>query len=321
MRWSIGTALSAAWVAGGLVAGSLQEDAGAATLALLGIPGAVAGAAAALVAFTPPRHGSARVRFPWRRAGHVLFAAGPVLAVAVLVSGNGIGRAIQAAVVCTALGMAALRLADRAAARAYDEVAASDPRPPVLYLRGFAAEGEVFARRPGWWWSGLRRHSYVLTLEDYLGRAVGQRIGPLVALANPEDYVPRTGAARVYARDEDWRRRVEDLAARARCIVAIAAPSPGMRWELEHLLRAHLLGKLFFLTPLAGDRRRARAWEATLAALREAGYDGPDEEPGPGAVLGVDDHARLVVLARDRREPAAIADVIARALTDPAPRP
>jgi hypothetical protein len=65
----------------------------------------------------------------------------------------------------------------------------------------------------------MRRKSLNVTLEDFLGPEITNRIGPFVALGNPLDFVPPDGAARAYVADDEWPKHFADLVRRARCMV------------------------------------------------------------------------------------------------------
>ncbi|HEY4962907.1 MAG TPA: hypothetical protein VII29_18780, partial [Terriglobales bacterium] len=57
-----------------------------------------------------------------------------------------------------------------------------------------------------------------IPFEAYLGGAFRERIGPFIALGNPEDYLPPEGANRTYVDDEGWYEYFERIARRAACM-------------------------------------------------------------------------------------------------------
>jgi hypothetical protein len=109
-----------------------------------------------------------------------------------------------------------------------------DPRPPVLYLRPFQLDLMHYADRR--------------TFEDYFYESITELVGPLIALGNPQDYVPQYRAVRLYATDSDWVQRLEELARRSSGIIVEMARSDNLRTEFEFLRQAGMQNKLFIFT-------------------------------------------------------------------------
>jgi hypothetical protein len=130
----------------------------------------------------------------------------------------------------------------------------------------------------------------------------------------------------MYLADDEWTSRFTDLALRAACVIAVPGGSAQLVWELERLRAMNLHQRLFVLTQpgpveqARSPRSRTRswwvraltkppgarspapaAWNTFARALRQAGYDAGAANPGPGAVVGFDAEARVVVLARELR--------------------
>jgi len=119
-----------------------------------------------------------------------------------------------------------------------------DSRPPVVYLRPFKEDASTIARvLPGLANPALLLSTFS-TFEEQLREAL-RPIGPLVALAHPGRGLPKPGAARFYASDEDWRTLVAELLNKARLVVLHPGLSGAMRWEITKALEivspAHLL--------------------------------------------------------------------------------
>ena len=85
-------------------------------------------------------------------------------------------------------------------------------------------------------WRNFRWHTHVFTIEQELTRVLS-RVGPVVAIGRPGDSLPELGAARLYARDDEWRAKVSELMLRARLVVIRAGPTPGLQWEIEEASR------------------------------------------------------------------------------------
>jgi hypothetical protein len=178
-----------------------------------------------------------------------------------------------------------------------EQVLKSDPRLPVLYLRPFAAEGMPFLLRA----AGSGRSSRIesITFEKYLAGEIRKRIGPFVALGNPEDYLPRGGAVRTYADDEGWYEYFERLAGRAACIVMLVSESDNLHRELTFIHREGLQRRLFIFTdPIqkSGAIFESR-WGHFAENLGKLGFELGDD-PGRGAVVTFDSGGKAVVLVR-----------------------
>jgi hypothetical protein len=194
------------------------------------------------------------------RAGAVIFArcarAIPWLSVPVALAIGGLiseGDTIfwrGMAILWVFMSLMALRLSLRSAAASLarkDAVTTmrADPRAPVLFLRPFTEEQRAF---------GISGDGRPLTCEEFLGHAVENGLGPLVALGNPQDRVPPPGAARLYCSDTTWQSALSQLAREAGYILVVAANAQGTEWELNHIRSAGLARKLCLLSPPAAVR-------------------------------------------------------------------
>jgi hypothetical protein len=266
--------------------------------------------------------GRRKVSFPWRLAGWTQFALG------LLIEFSGPASATSArsklAGLLLAGGAYCLYLARRSRAPSLEEVRSHDERPPVLFIRPFNREEEIFAELS---LTEMREYSSHVTtqvgatLEQYLRNELSRQLGPFVALGSPEDYIPPEGAARDYAEDRDWRARFEQLAADAACLLMEVAESENLRWELQYLRETGLCRKLFVVTPprartgLRNLRIRVGVallrWVARLKGLPRASWSGfattlgalgyvvdPDD-PGPGTVVCFDGVGRATVAFRN----------------------
>ena len=274
-----------------------------------------------LPARSPRTAGRRVLRFPYRAAGYVLFAAA---AGALAVGANTRANLAQLAFVLAGAGLGCLAIARRAAQPDAASVMARDQRAPVIYLRPFAQDDTVFAEAP-WRWRNLpayimrgvtRRTSYQLSLEDYLGLEIAARIGPFIALGNPVDFVPPAGsAARTYVSDEEWPQHFADMTRRARAIVLPAASSEHVMWELKEIRALGLEARLFVLTrPRLKSRTTLTPWSTFANSLRQAGYPPCGDDAGPGAVVGFKPGGEMVILKRDAKTAVEMVDAIARRL-------
>jgi hypothetical protein len=109
-----------------------------------------------------------------------------------------------------------------------------DERPPVVYLRPFAKDeslaGQVFTAvlTP-------RMLSGFASEEEQLAQAVAP-IGPLVAIGQPGERLPKPGAVRAYATDAEWKGVVQHWLASARLIILRPGTTQGVWWEMERAI-------------------------------------------------------------------------------------
>jgi hypothetical protein len=137
-----------------------------------------------------------------------------------------VAKQIPVAVVLVAAAagsiLAARRLHRRGArhrAPGGDDAMSIDRRAPVLYLRSFAAEDEVWAE------------------EEALARVL-RDAGPFVAIGKPGEELPPIGASRLYSaeaarRGWTWQEIVRDLLGRAALIVVAPGVTEGLTWEVR----------------------------------------------------------------------------------------
>jgi TM2 domain-containing membrane protein YozV len=119
-----------------------------------------------------------------------------------------------------------------------DQAMARDPRPPVLYLRSFADDGQALMGEQ----STVERHAATVlapvTAEQEMADIL-DAIGPVVAIGKPGEPLPELGAARLYVGDDQWQAKIHELMRVARLVVIRVGSSPGLLWEIEQAL-AHL---------------------------------------------------------------------------------
>ncbi len=154
-------------------------------------------------------------------------------------------------------------LANRLGAASAADVLRDDPRSPVLFLRGFAADRDDFLSR----WikrpaslAGWRKDDGV-THEEKLVHAL-RSVGPVVAIGRPGETLQTLGASRLYVNDADWRVTVERLASDAALTVIQLGDSPGLWWELEHALKTLPPERLLLYLPASHENRAGEAYRA-----------------------------------------------------------
>ncbi len=136
-------------------------------------------------------------------------------------------------------------LADRYIAIKATALLESDSRPPVLFLRSFRDE------RISVWRNNFRNiatGNMIATLEIAIAD-VARKLGPFIAIGEPNERLPNLGAARLYAKDDEWQTIVQGLMDRAQVIVAVPAMAKWVRWELRQLLANKRALKSVILLP------------------------------------------------------------------------
>ena len=196
---------------------------------------------------------------------------------------------------------------------------AAIPAGFALYLRWFGADQHpniyptsVDAARLGWVDS-----SGWVSLERLLSVEFIRRLGGFVALGSPQDVLPPGGATRLYLDDDAWQEELKTLAVRAAVVVMEPGDTQWIEWELGMIRELGLQPRFFVVTPPGGQPRRSQlyrrlghavvsivarlsrstppTWQGFSARLRNAGFEPPPEDPGPGCVLAVSG-SRIVLL-------------------------
>jgi hypothetical protein len=125
-----------------------------------------------------------------------------------------------------------------------------DRRKPVLFLRSFVDDELTVSRTvrvlDGWQRIELR-------FEEAIANELAH-YGPFLAIGRPGEWLPRTGAAREYVGEDEWRSRVSALADEALVVVVSLGRSEGMEWELRHLIARGQIGKVIVFIPPRGHR-------------------------------------------------------------------
>jgi len=141
-----------------------------------------------------------------------------------------------------------------------------DARAPILYLRSFM--DDALDIQPDQTLEMLTRPFRRLSpktqwgerLEEVLALAVRRR-GPFVAIANPNDNLPRLGAARAHHGTETWQNAIVEWVQMAQLIVQVAGPTSWIRWELETILSNGAGAKLLVLFPPGSSDDRSARYE------------------------------------------------------------
>ena len=124
---------------------------------------------------------------------------------------------------------------------------ARDARPPIVYLRPFHFDRT--SRQ-----AVARTEFFTSTHEERLARVL-RRIGPFIALGDPTEKLRELGAARLYSDEAHWKQAIERLTATAGTIVVHVGDSPGLAWELQHVVNLGQPERII-LSLITEDRQR-----------------------------------------------------------------
>ncbi|ANZ39942.1 hypothetical protein BBK82_31765 [Lentzea guizhouensis] len=195
----------------------------------------------------------------WRRpvfllvsgVGYVLLVAGFVAVVAAT-RANELPWAVRGlflagGVIALPIAYFVLRYSRPRSVRGAAQALRADWRRPVLYLRGFGDDPDaaVVDGLPGALPMGMLT---IHSREEQLIGALGA-FGPVVAVGQPREALPRLGAARFYLPDEDWQAGVLQLMEMSQLIVLRLGDGDGVWWEVDQAVATQPPGKLVLLIP------------------------------------------------------------------------
>jgi hypothetical protein len=144
-----------------------------------------------------------------------------------------------------------------------ERVLAEDERAPSVFLRPFDVDDSESDRS---WSSRVRASPWerYITHEERLARTL-RKVGPFMAVGDPTEELPRLGAARVYAADEDWQATVDEWIARAGVVLLQTGESEGLGWEVQHVVALGTPERVILALPPAGKlkgRSRRERYDA-----------------------------------------------------------
>ena len=125
-----------------------------------------------------------------------------------------------------------------------DRLLELDNRRPILFLRSFA-DDKVWL-----WGKGIFGKFRRKTIDEAI-EGLAKRLGPFVAIANPNTQLPRLGAAQTYFSNDTWQNAIARWVQTAQMIVMVAGRTEGLRWELDHILADEGQAKLVIFLPPA----------------------------------------------------------------------
>ena len=128
------------------------------------------------------------------------------------------------------------------------DVLQNDKRPPVTYLRSFGKDQEFVPGATSW--LGIPTPTDEQLLANLL-----QQVGPVVAIGQPGEDLPKLGAARLYVGDDNWKDEIQKLLETSAVVVLRAGDTDGFWWEFRRTLKQVAPQKIFvFLgSPMAAS--------------------------------------------------------------------
>ncbi len=168
-------------------------------------------------------------------------------------------------------------------ARAMAPQVIGDEKPDVLYLRSFrsdpSAAGQVFGAL-----LTPRLMSGLATEEEQLAEVL-KPFGDLVAVGQPGESLPKPGAARMYAADDEWKELVQRQMRDARLVVLRAGSGEGVLWELGKAVEL-LEPKKLLIFAFGMKKKHYRAFRAEAEPILGTSLPKADAMKNFGRVSG-----------------------------------
>ena len=245
----------------------------------------------------PPLYSKSKARLLRLVAAPATMAIAVVIILGALTLTNDEAERAVSAILGVVLGLAfgrwCLERAYRLGLTPAADLLASDPRPPVLYLRSFKDDGqnnlhpasqvaELFGLKNPRIGSHtdpvatillpfVKVFCYILRIGKVINLWRGvrtstaeeqfsgyfSRMGPFIAIGRPGETLARGGAARLYVGHDEWQQAVAELVPRCQAIVLQPEETEGVWWEILHIVqRARPEKVLLCLVNYAGNQQR-----------------------------------------------------------------
>jgi hypothetical protein len=189
---------------------------------------------------------------------------------------------------------------------------------PIVYLRSFEDDdvqlaNVVSARRPFLEFFTLRgrdafEESVAWELSTY---------GPVLAIARPGGSRISLGAARMYLSDDQWRGEISEQIAQAKAVAITIGRTPGLAWEITHIVRSGSLTKTIFVVPPVDPSEIQLRWTFISDALAAAGAGHHPLLAEPACLVTVEVQPTdgvTTAYCADRRDEATYRAAVAAAL-------
>ena len=155
-----------------------------------------------------------------------------------------------------------------------------DPRAPVVLLREFGADTihirpripflprpDIQVQRAST--SGIPVAYTKVRLEQVIADELSP-VGPVIAIGEPGEAVPKIGASRTYFSDDEWQDGVTEWMDAASVIVVLCGTSQHLGWEIDQIRQRQFLAKTIFVVPPMEHAREACARAALARTIDSA---------------------------------------------------
>lgn len=306
----------------------LTED-GSLPLWLSAICGLAAGGSAILIfqlvlrTLPPinPRRVSKTTTVPYRLLGTCLLLLTVIIPLCIGIRKD--PRSVVLLILLSLMGaMSSFRLARQKRADRSRRALFQENRAPILFLRSF----ELCKAQPAS--DSLRTDVLValklkvlVSFDEKLAKAV-RDLGPLIALGDPDDYLPSPGAYKLYQTDEKWKEYLSQVIGVSRAVLLVEGTTTGLQWELGHIRRCCDPSRVLVLTltrelrKIAQKRAKEPIWPKFDGLLREAGFLPMPSDPGHGAIVAFAPDWTPRILAQKLKKERAYSEVLSRQITE-----
>jgi hypothetical protein len=140
-------------------------------------------------------------------------------------------------------------LADRRAAKIYQDVREWDARAPILFLRAFDQDDAKLPALTRDWFVKFPSGVGSPRTPDEILLEHASPYGPVIAVGDPRDPTPPLGAARIFAPGQGlaWQDIVKGLVGGSRAIVMCPKDTQGVKWELETIANLGARARTIYL--------------------------------------------------------------------------
>jgi len=168
----------------------------------------------------------------------------------------------------------------------------------VLFLRSFQNASIRVPKKKSWslgqylaWHEDHYYKKEGVTFEEILAKEIKKKIGPFIALGDPDDFLPSLGATKIYYGDNEWKQKIQEYFSLSKYILILEGVTEGLIWELEFIKNNINPQKIIILTyPNEYRKLIDDSWINMNNILNEIGYNLPVNDPGCGIMIEFDEN-------------------------------
>ncbi len=154
-----------------------------------------------------------------------------------------------------------------------EEVRMVDGRPPALILRSFSDDQLRVPGRAFTIPKLTQLRGRPCTLEEVVAHGAAAS-GPALIIGEPGEPLPRLGAARAYASNDDWRTVVMRLMSESTRLFFIVGDTENLAWEFQTALDWHGPDSIALIIPPLRDGHVRERWTRFIEQ-NQSRFDGP----------------------------------------------